>query len=55
MPISLPEPTQKTLSIIIYRLPNKIKDILNNRIVRDEAGNITLQGLHRAETIITDN
>ena len=36
LPISLPEPTQQTLSIIVYRIPNKIKDILNNRIQRDE-------------------
>jgi ubiquitin C-terminal hydrolase len=43
LPISLPEPTQQTLSIIIYRIPNRIKDILNNRTVRDEAGNLTLQ------------
>lgn len=45
MPVSLPEPTQQTLSIIVYRIQNKLKDILNNRTVRDEAGNITLQGM----------
>jgi ubiquitin C-terminal hydrolase len=45
MPVSLPEPTQSTLSIIVYRIPNKIKDVLNNRTLRDEAGNITLQGM----------
>lgn len=42
MALSLPEPTQQTLSIVIYRIQNKIKDILNNRTLRDEAGNVTL-------------
>lgn len=50
MPVSLPEPTQSTLSIIIYRIPNKVKDILNNRTLRDEAGNITLQGMQRLDS-----
>jgi ubiquitin C-terminal hydrolase len=32
IPVPLPEPTQQTISIIIYRLPNKIKDILKGKI-----------------------
>ena len=28
IPLSLPEPTQQTISIIVYRVPNRLKDIL---------------------------
>ena len=44
VPLSLPEPTQQSLSIIVYRIPNRIKDILQNKTVKDDQGRITLQG-----------
>jgi len=31
IPMSLPEPTSVTLEIIVHRLPNKTKDILNGK------------------------
>ena len=44
VPLSLPEPTQQTLSIIVHRIPNRLKDILNNKIVKDDDGNVSLAG-----------
>ena len=49
-PLSLPEPTQQTVSIIVYRVPNRTKDILHQKIVKDDAGNVTLQGFHRVDS-----
>ena len=44
VPVSLPEPTKTTVSVIVYRVPNRIKDILHNKIVKNDQGMITLQG-----------
>jgi hypothetical protein len=49
----LPEPTQVTLSIIVYRLPNKIKDILNGKFVMTDKGEIKL-GVQQDDSAITD-
>jgi hypothetical protein len=49
----LPEPTQVTLSIIVHRLPNKIKDILSGKFVKDEKGEIKL-GMHQEDSVLTD-
>lgn len=35
MPISLPEPKQVSISIIVYRVPNRAKDILTGKIKPD--------------------
>ena len=51
--LSLPEPTQVTLSIIVYRLPNKIKDILNGKFVMTDKGEIKL-GVQQDDSAITD-
>ena len=50
IPLSLPEPSQQTVSIIVYRVPNRVKDILQNKIVKDEHGNVTLQGFQRLDS-----
>ena len=50
IPLSLPEPSQQTVSIIVHRIPNRLKDILHSKIVKDDAGNITLQGFHRVDS-----
>jgi len=50
VPLSLPEPSQTTISVIVQRIPNRVKDILMNKIVRDENGNLTLQGCHRLDS-----
>ena len=42
VPISLPEPSQQSVSIIVYRVPNRVKDILQNKVTTDENGNVTL-------------
>ena len=42
VPLSLPEPTQMTISIIIYRVPNKVKDILNGKITKSADGTYSL-------------
>ena len=42
VPLSLPEPTQMTISIIIYRVPNKVKDILNGKITKTSDGTFSL-------------
>ena len=34
----------------MYRVPNRIKDILHSRIVKDDLGNVTLQGFQRIDT-----
>ena len=38
------------MSIIVYRIPNRIKDILQNKTVKDDQGRITLQGFRRADS-----
>ena len=50
LPLDLPEPSQRTISIIVYRVPNRVKDILSNKIVRDEQGKVSLAGFQRMET-----
>ena len=50
IPLSLPEPSQQTVSVIVYRVPNRVKDILQNKIVKDENGNVTLQGFQRLDS-----
>ena len=50
VPLSLPEPSQQTVSIIVNRVPNRVKDILQNKITKDSEGNITLQGLMRIDS-----
>ena len=40
IPLSLPEPSQQTISILVYRVPNRVKDILNNKTTRDENGRV---------------
>lgn len=42
MPVPLPEPTQQTISVIIYRLPNKIKDVYNGKITKQSDGTYSL-------------
>ena len=34
----------------MYRMPNRVKDILQNKTVKDENGNITLQGFQRLDS-----
>lgn len=34
--LSLPEPAQQKVSIIVYRVNNRIKDILHNKVVHDD-------------------
>ena len=50
IPLSLPEPSQQTVSIIVYRVPNRIKDILNNKITTDENGKVSLLGFARMDS-----
>lgn len=50
IPVSLPEPSQTTVSIIVYRVTNRVKDILHNKIMKDENGMITLQGFQRIDS-----
>ena len=50
IPLSLPEPSQTTLSILVYRVPNRVKDILNNKTMRDESGKLTLLGYSRLDS-----
>ena len=50
MALSLPEPTQQTVSIIVYRVNNRIKDILHNKVVKDDQGRVTLQGFKRIDS-----
>ena len=54
VPLSLPEPSQQTLSVIVYRIPNRIKDILNGKVVKDEDGNVSLAGFQRMESNDSD-
>ena len=49
VPVSLPEPSKTTVSVIVYRVPNRIKDILHNKIVKNDQGMITLQGFQRID------
>lgn len=48
--LSLPEPTQQTVSIIVYRVNNRIKDILHDKVVKDDQGRVTLQGFKRIDS-----
>jgi len=50
VPLSLPEQSQQTLSIIVYRVSNRIKDILNGRFQKDIDGNLQFPMLGRIET-----
>ena len=33
VPVPLPEPTQQTISIILHRIPNTVKDIIQGKII----------------------
>ena len=46
IPLSLPEPSKTILNVIIYRLPNEIKDLLKNEKV--------LNALKRVESARSD-
>ena len=50
IPLSLPEPSQQTVSVLIYRIPNRIKDILNNKTIKDENGKLQLMGYGRLDS-----
>lgn len=41
-PVPLPEPTQQTISVIVYRVPNKIKDVFNGKITKQPDGTYAL-------------
>ena len=34
----------------MHRIPNRLKDILNNKIVKDDDGNVSLAGFQRLES-----
>lgn len=48
-PLSLPEPTQQTICIILYRLPNRVKDILNNKVTQQKDGTFALPSFYLDE------
>ena len=45
VPVSLPEPTQISISIIVYRVPNKAKDIINGKCRPDQEGAYPAPGM----------
>lgn len=56
IPLSLPEPSKVLLHIIIYRLPNEIKDIIHNSVDDKEvAGVATASGLQRIDSSKSDD
>ena len=38
------------VSIIVYRVNNRIKDILHDKVVKDDQGRVTLQGFKRIDS-----
>ena len=39
----------------MHRIPNRLKDIINGKIVKDEDGNVSLAGFQRMESNDTES